>query len=143
MKKPIILFLVISIVAAVGDIKTGKITNQLVLGGYVLVIIVQCLQTGIQSLGVSFLGSLFVIIILFPLFLNRTFGAGDLKLMSIAGFLFSIPAYQKILIFIGISILSGAILALLIMCVQRRFVPKIHFSIPIVISTAFYLGGVY
>lgn len=139
----IILFLFISVIAAVGDIKTGKITNQLIIVSYILVITVQSIQSGIHSIGFSFLGSLFVIIILFPFFLNRTFGAGDLKLMSIAGFLFSIPAYQKILIFIGISILSGAVLALLIMCIQRRFIPKIHFSIPIVISTVFYLGGIY
>ncbi len=143
MKKHINLFLLISIIAVIEDLKTGKITNHLIQIGYILVIAAQWIKSGIYSLGFSFLGSFFIIFILFPFFVNRTFGAGDLKLMSIAGFSFSILSYQKILIFIGISFLSGAILALLIMCIQRRFIPKIHFSIPIVISTIFYLGGIY
>ena len=103
MKKHINLFLLISIIAVIEDLKTGKITNHLIQIGYILVIAAQWIKSGIYSLGFSFLGSFFIIFILFPFFVNRTFGAGDLKLMSIAGFSFSILSYQKILIFIGIS----------------------------------------
>lgn len=129
--------------ASIQDILTGKISNKLVIAGYITALIYQIYFFGIKSLGFSFLGSVFLIFVMFPFFLNKSFGAGDIKLMSIAAFLLSIQNYFQILIFIIVSIISAAVISVFIMCIQRKFIRKIHFSIPILFSTIACLGGLY
>lgn len=143
MRKSIPIYFVISVIAVFQDIRTNKISNRLIIVGIISCFIYRILVSGVTSLGFSFLGFFFVLFIMFPFFLNRTFGAGDIKLIAIAGFLISFYQYQKILIFIGIAIFSGAIISLLIMCIRHKSISKIHFSIPILISTIAYLGGLY
>lgn len=143
MRKSIQIYFIFSAIAVFLDLKTNKISNRFIIMALSTCFFYQVITSGFTSLGFSILGFFFVIIVMFPFFQNSTFGAGDIKLIAIAGFIISFYQYQRILIFIGVAIFSGAIISILIMCIRHKSISKIHFSIPILISTIAYLGGLY
>ena len=130
-------------VATVLDIHTGKIPNRFILLSLFSGFIFQILTKGVLILPASMLGTIFTIILLFPLFIMKGLGAGDVKLFAVIGSFLSITEYQTILNLIILSLLIGGVQSIILICVHRKYQSKIHFTIPILLSTLFYIGGLY
>ena len=130
-------------VATVMDYHTGRIPNRFILMSLSTGLIYQILEKGVQALPAVMLGIIFPIILLFPIFTIKGLGAGDVKLIAVIGSFLSITEYRAILILIIVSILIGGVQSIILMCVHRNYQPTIHFSIPILLSTIFYIGGFY
>jgi len=130
-------------IATVMDLQTGRIENSFMLISFAATLLYQILVKGIQVIPISLLGLIFSILLLFPVFMMRGLGAGDVKLFGIIGCFLTVNQYQKILILILLSLIIGLIQAAILSCVKHKFQRKIHFSIPILISTLIYTGGFY
>ena len=130
-------------IAVALDIQTNRIPNVFIIISLIAGLSYQIHFLGFQAIPISILGTLFPIILLFPIFIARGLGAGDLKLFAVVGVFLSVMQYKKIVFIIFVSMGVGAIQAIILICVKRKYQPTIHFSIPILISTMLSLGGAY
>ena len=71
--------------AVIVDLRTSKIPNAIIVLGYVTGFLYQGICHGYYGIMQGVLGALFPLIVLFPVFVIRGLGAGDLKLLSLAG----------------------------------------------------------
>lgn len=101
------------------DYKYGKIFNSLILIGMVTGIIYCFIYEGIKGL-LLWLGLfLLPMVLTYPLYMLGVLGAGDVKLMAVAGgFLLNL---QSCFQFLFLSFLTGALLSLIKMIYERNF----------------------
>ncbi len=119
------------------DFYKCRIPNKLILAGY-FIGFVHCLYTG-DLWFISLMDSLFILILLCPLYTIGAFGGGDVKLfMVIAVFL----GFENTVNIIITSIMAGAICSvvkIIFMFFQKKKQSLshlyIHFSLPMVIGT--------
>ena len=91
------------------DLKSYKIPNRLIAAGLVLSLVLLAFEQGWTSILGWIPGVLLPVIILFPLFMIRALGAGDIKLYSVIGGFYGITfCFQSILF----SFLAAAIFSL-------------------------------
>lgn len=158
------------ILAVVIDIKSYRIPNWLILAGWIMGISKAYLEQGLEGSVVSALRGFLPIVLLFPLFLMKGLGAGDIKLLSVVG---TFLQHREFMMCFLVSFLLGGLLAAakMIYCRNlleraahfREYVEKIkekkkvlpywktvpdkrgvmHFSIPICMSVLLHLGGIY
>ena len=138
-----ILLITILMVATVMDLRTDRIPNAFILISLMTGLIYQYHTSGIQTTLISMMGILFSILLLFPTFMIRALGAGDIKLFGVIGCFLTAGQCQKIAILIFIALILGVMQAVLLSCVKHRYQRKIHFTIPILLSTLLYTGGLY
>lgn len=146
------------------DIKTGKVSNRLILSGMAAGIIINGFMYGKVGIMHALSGITAPVIILFLLFLINGLGAGDIKLFAVTGAFLGARAVMSCII---ISFLAGGISAILKIIYNHNFIPclkstgmylvnivmkknlsciertknnTIHFTIPIFISVLVYLG---
>ena len=100
----------------VQDIRLFKIKNITILVGIFIGTLFLITQKDISSLLYHFGGMIVPILILFPLFMLRMFGAGDIKLLSVVGLFLGTQAAIHIII---ASIVIGGVLSL-VKLVQNR-----------------------
>jgi prepilin peptidase CpaA len=75
--------------AMLSDLHTRRIPNQLVASALVVALLEQCLQRGLIDGSLAWLGGLVVgMLLLFPGYLLRMMGAGDVKLLGAVGAFF-------------------------------------------------------
>ena len=124
--------------SAYTDLKENRIENRLILSGYVTAMIFAYIQSGISGMLKSTAAAGMVILCLFPLFMIKGLGAGDIKLFSLIAAFFR----EKIIGIIAFSFLVGGFIILVMMMIRWfKKVPVykkneiIHFSIPIAIGT--------
>ncbi len=96
--------------AAVSDIRTGRISNQLIFAGLSFGIIFRVWNMGAFGIAVFIIHITIPVILFSVLFLMRVLGAGDIKLFSVIS---SVCTYQQLFYCIVASFLAGAVLALL------------------------------
>ena len=73
------------LIATVMDVKTGRISNRLILTGWILGFLRMCVCYGIGGFKAWLFQISFPIIVLYLLFLVGALGAGDIKLFSLIG----------------------------------------------------------
>lgn len=162
-----ILFLVPAVIC---DVRTNKIPNAIIVTGYVTGLLYQGVSAGWHGILRGLLGAFLPLIVLFPVFTIRGLGAGDLKLLSVAGIFFTIYKSIYCLIF---TIFFGGVFAVCKMLYQRNFIErmqyfiryfkdvcvtgcfrkynvettdmrsKIHMSVPILLAALLGIGGFY
>ncbi len=71
--------------AAVMDIRSSKISNRLILGGWAAGLAMQVARLGLPGVGVFIRNASVPVILFYLLFLMRALGAGDIKLFSVIG----------------------------------------------------------
>ena len=149
--------LIFSFGAMIMDLKWEKVCNFWNYGSWITVL----LGRGILEGGSGWLGGLagtaVVIIVLFPLFLGKMLGTGDIKVFAVLG---SAMGAKSVCYCIAFSFLLGALISLpiLLFTYLRRvletrtfsayLVPgsrpeNIHFTIPIFISVVLFCAGGY
>jgi prepilin peptidase CpaA len=87
--KPIIIKLTclvcLLLLAVIKDFLSYKISNYLVLSGFILGFIIHVCENGWTRIPMFFFYIILPILLLFPLFLIKALGAGDIKLFSVIG----------------------------------------------------------
>lgn len=116
------------------DIKEDKIENQVILMGFVFALILAYLQQNIQGLLICGRAAGVMLVMLFPLFLLKGLGAGDIKLISLLAAFFPEKGFGILLM----SFLVAGIFVIIRMIYrgfkkEKIFMKKetLHFSIPI------------
>ncbi|NCB91767.1 MAG: prepilin peptidase [Clostridia bacterium] len=105
------------------DAKWEKVSNLWILGGWVVSLLICVLGSSDQSLWMFFGGTLVPVLVLFPLFVCRMLGTGDIKVFAVLG---SAMGMKNILLCIGISFALGAVVSIPILIfrcnAKERFV---------------------
>lgn len=163
------LALILTMGAVFSDLLSEKVPNIWIWMGLLAGVCCQVNLHGARGLPVFLMGVLFPMVLLFPLFLFRMMGAGDIKLFAALG---GILGCQDVLKGIAWAFLLGAVLSLafLISCgnLRERFsyffhylrvcklkgspVPYVnggggpeymHFTVPVLLGILLYAGGFY
>jgi Flp pilus assembly protein, protease CpaA len=109
-------------VAVVMDIQSFRISNRLIVSGFVSGLFLQVLEAGVKGLGVFILNVSIPIILFYLLFLIRALGAGDIKLFSMIG---GIWGFQLLIITIVLSFLVGAGISLCKLLYHRNLISRL------------------
>ena len=159
----------VALPAMLMDLWTERVSNWWLLFSAVSCLLLRGVMEGTPGIFRGLQGMLLPVLILFPLFLLRMMGAGDIKLLGVLGILLG---RERILVCIWGAFLSGALLSLLLMLKRRIFMERmryfvnylqesiggkqripyrqegkyrpetIHFTVPVCISLFLCLGGV-
>lgn len=114
-------------IAVTMDVRSYKIKNMLCVLSIVISIFLNLFSEGADSMFGYFLGMAAPFAILFPLYVLRMMGAGDIKLFCSIG---ALTGINNILVCIAYSFLIGLFIALGIMLMRRNFgsrLKKIYF----------------
>lgn len=110
--------------AMMDDLYRGKISNGFIVSGLILGILYQIFANGILG-GVIWLGgTLFPIVILSGLYFFRMIGAGDIKLLAVAG---SFVGPVRVWYCLVWSLIFGAVIVLGILYKKQNFLERIKF----------------
>lgn len=139
----LIVLLCLLLVAAISDIRTGKIGNRLILLGLILGGTITCYEKGISYMPLWMIQIFIPVVVFFLAFRIGGLGAGDIKLFSvIASFL----TIKDVWICILASFAAGAAIGVA-KCIYLRLRDHspargqtIHFSIPVLAGYLYYLG---
>ena len=114
--------LLLLVIAAVTDMRTGRISNRLVCLGIVTGFFVQIWESGYRGLALSVLQIVFPVIVLFLLFLMHALGAGDIKLFSMIGSLWNLKVLCYCMVF---SFVAGAVISLIKLLYQKNLFARL------------------
>ena len=162
-----VLLLLMVLSAVFTDLAGGRIPNPLIAAGSMIALI-RVLAVG-GSAAEMLCGAIIPILLLFPLFCLRMFGAGDLKLLAMAGGFFGVRGSLRCLFW---SLIFGGLLGLVqivdlkngrerLICLIRylqcafegdytqvqpylTYVPddgRICFSVPVLLAVVFLMGA--
>lgn len=164
-----IFLLAVTGAAAIWDIRKGKIPNILIAVGTGIACWYQITESGVAGFWRFLGGSTLPLLLLAVLFYFRMLGAGDIKLFcAIGGFL----GIEGLLSCMAASFLMGAVISLVLLIRRRNFKERLLyffayigsfyrtrkwipyrdgtekkagfcFSVPIFLSVALYIGGIY
>lgn len=153
------------LIAVILDFATGKISNKLILTGFLLSFIFTIVVNK-HSIIYYLLGTLIPILVLLFIFVIGGIGAGDVKLFAVIG---GFIGYQGVLKCIITSFIVGAIIAVFKLLIQRNLIQTlhnislfifrisqskqiqtiereksntIHFTLPILFGVLYYIGGI-
>lgn len=104
--------------AMLSDFLTGKIKNNLIAAGFILGLAYQLQVAGIGGIRVFAGGVLLPFVLTFPLFAFGAVGAGDVKLLAVAGAFLGMEAMPECLLW---SLLLGGAAAFLKMLRKKSF----------------------
>jgi len=113
--------LILLIMATVNDARKYKISNTINCSFILLGILSNTVFYGLRGFMLSLSGVIAPAVILFILFVLRMLGAGDIKLFCAIG---AIMGFEFVLYSVVLSILSGGIIALLIMLFKKNAVVR-------------------
>jgi len=97
--------LLLSIAAAIFDLRSRRIPNWLVVSGLVSGFALNGMLAGLTGLGSSLLGFGLALLIYVPLFMLRAMGGGDVKLMAALGSLCG--PHNWLILFVFASLVGG------------------------------------
>lgn len=110
--------LLLSVLASMDDIRTGKISNRIVFPFIAAGIITNIYLSGISGISHSLLGMATPFLLFIPLYAIGLFGAGDIKLFCALG---SAGGPFFILQCMAFSFLAGGIIASIVMLLRNNF----------------------
>ncbi len=120
----IIVLLIILLLAVLMDFCCDRIPNSLIVTGMALAFWAQGSSCGMQGIMQAILGMAAPIILLFVLFRIGTLGAGDVKLLAVAG---AFLGLQDSMLCIIVSFVIGAVLSLAKMCLHGNYVTRMQY----------------
>ncbi len=111
------------ILAVIMDFKSYRISNHLIIFGLILGFLFNFFEYGWTSISLWFSGVLLPILILFPLFLIKALGAGDIKLFSVIGCFYGTAYVFKSAV---AAFLIAAVMSLIYLLKHRRDFYRLH-----------------
>ena len=118
----VLLSLTLLSMAVVTDLRSFRISNCLIVIGFILGLIFQIFTYGVRGAGVFFLNVSIPMILFYLLFLIRVLGAGDVKLFSMIGGIWGVQILCKTIV---ISFLAGAAMSLCKLLYQRNLISRL------------------
>lgn len=106
------------------DLRTRKISNRLILCGWMLGCIRNLLEYGWKGSIYFLIQSSLPVLIFYLLFLMHALGAGDIKLFSVIGSCIGFKGLVKVIIY---SFLAGAVISLAVMLRNRNVYQRITY----------------
>lgn len=136
------LILLISALAAISDIQSRTIKNELILSGMIFGILLGAYGEGIDGVIKSLSGAFLPFLLLFMFFILHLMGGGDIKLMCSLGSLTGPVAITKIM---AVSVLIGGVIGIIKLLFTKRDGERctIRFAVPIFAGALLYVGGFY
>lgn len=119
----VLLLLLLVGAAVVLDFLCYRISNRLIVAGYILAVAVHLAQDGMHSIFIVLWNISFPVIILYLFYRMRAIGAGDVKLFSMIG---GFVTFHELVFCIVFSFVAGAILSFGKMLYFRTFFPGIR-----------------
>lgn len=116
--------LLLLIIAVATDITSGRISNRLICLGIGTGFFFRIWESGVKGLFLSVIQMILPVIILYLLFLMRALGAGDIKLFSMIGSIWSLKVLFYCMIF---SFLTGAVLSLFKLLYQKNLFARLQY----------------
>lgn len=116
----------LTLLAVYQDIKSYKIKNYTIIIGIITGLSINIVEVGFIDTYPFLIGMTLPIIILFPLFLIKALGAGDIKLYSVIGGFYGTYYLVRVLI---ISFIFAAILSLIYLIKTRSIHKRITYLI--------------
>ncbi len=113
-----------ALAAVVMDLRCYKVKNQWLVVFWAAGLFYQIVFLGFSGIVRFLFGALLPVILLFPLFILRMLGPGDIKLFSVLGSVLGCWGIVKCML---TSFVCGAILAAVLMLVQGNLVSRIHY----------------
>lgn len=113
--------LIFLLLAVYHDLKSYKIKNYLIVIGVLTGLIINLIELGLVANYSFLLATIIPIIILFPLFIIKAMGAGDIKLFSIIGSYLGVYPIIKIII---ISFFVGGIMSIIYLIRTKSFIKR-------------------
>ncbi len=113
----LILLMLVSLIALATDLARGRIYNWLTLPLMVLAFIWAYSNGGVSGLLSAFAGWSLAVAVLFPLFLIKWIGGGDVKLLMGYGALLGVRPFAELLL---LTLLVASVFALLILITKGR-----------------------
>lgn len=126
----IFLMIVVS-VAVVMDLLFDKIYNEWILISIMTGLSCSVWKGGGEGLLMSLLTMTIPLIVLYPLFMIGGLGAGDIKLLAAVGCFLTV---RGIVITIGLSFLTGAVISLLKMLAERNFLQRMKYLLSYILD---------
>jgi prepilin peptidase CpaA len=93
------------------DIRERRVPNKVILSGLLTALVFHTLMSGLPGLGGAFVGALTGLLVLLPINLLRLMGAGDVKLMAMAGAFGA--SFETSLWMVLYTLLAGGVLVIL------------------------------
>ena len=106
------------------DRKTYRIPNPVILGFVVLGFGISLYESGLQGVARALQAAVLPVLLLFPLFVLRMLGAGDIKLFSAIGALMGVGFVFGVML---AAFLCGGVLALLLMAARRNGAQRMRY----------------
>jgi prepilin peptidase CpaA len=120
----IILSVILVIIASLYDFALRKIPNTLILVSFVAILLIRVLGQGIESTFAALIQMLTIGLVLYPIYLFRWIGGGDIKLYMVLAFAFSASIFIDLFL---LSLIAGGLMAL---CVLFLMLIKVILSYP-------------
>lgn len=120
---PLLLATITVSIALVSDLRSRRIPNWLTLGGFLLGMATNLLVLGPDGLLVALSGAGLGFLLLFPFYLLRGVGAGDVKLLAAVG---SLLGPQMLLAAAAYGALVGGLMSLIILARRGRLGFALH-----------------
>ena len=98
------------------DVGTRRIPNFITVGGMAVALVVRLSMGGVDSLLGGLLGALLAFLLTFPLFMLRSMGGGDVKLLTAVGAF--LGPYNTFIALLATALLGG--LLAIVVSLQRR-----------------------
>ncbi len=121
-----ICLLVILIAAVVMDVKSYKIRNSLILFGLILGLIFLMTDFNKSNLLFYLGGAILPILLLFPLFILKALGAGDIKLFAVIGFFCGYNIILKVMLY---SLFVGGFMSIIQLFRSKNFYESLIYFI--------------
>ncbi|MCR5107134.1 MAG: A24 family peptidase [Lachnospiraceae bacterium] len=140
MDNKITVLLIFSMIAAIMDIISLRVSNYLIIAGMITGLSISVYRDGAKGALSSLIGALIPFLLLFVFFIFRYFGAGDIKLFSMIGTFLGPQGVMLVLIY---AVLTGGIMGAVkyILTYKEKGLRKIPFAIPAFIGVALLAGG--
>jgi len=115
------LLMMLLLMSLISDVKTRKIKNLIVFSFMVMGVLIGLCETGLVGILNSMCGIILPILILFPLFVLKMLGAGDIKCFSAIGAIMGAGFAAESIIY---SFIVGGVIALIIMLFNNNAVKR-------------------
>ncbi len=126
------------------DLRQDKVPNEGILTGMALGFVCAAWQGGVGGIGQAMLSVVCSLALLYPLFLLGGLGAGDIKVFLVTAAFFPMKTQLTVM---AAAFVAGGILGIGKLLSGRKRgnagQNRIHFTVGILVSVAWKLGGMY
>lgn len=108
------------------DFKSYKISNHLILSGFIIGLIFNLYEAGWMGVVIWFLGVMIPCILLFSLFLLKVLGAGDIKLFSVVGGFYGTSFVLKSIL---VAFIIAALMSVIHLVKYKQVFYRLHYLV--------------